>query len=157
MKDIKGYEGLYGITSCGRVWSYRRNKFLTQQIKNGYSLVHLYKNKEHKAYLVHRLVAEAYIPNSNNLPEINHKDEVKTHNWINNLEWCDRKYNCNYGTRNDWSKKQIKCIETGKVFCSMEEAAQSIHRHRQGISDCCRGIQKTCGGFHWEYIDGGDC
>lgn len=155
MEDIKGYEGLYAITSCGRVWSYRSKKFIkTWKSRNGYFQVSLYNHQEVKVFLVHRLVAQAYIPNPDSLPEVNHKDENKEHNWINNLEWCDRKYNMNYGKKNDWCKKQIKCIETGEIFNSIEEAAKSISRHRQGISDCCRGKQTTCGGFHWQYIGG---
>lgn len=99
MRDIKGYEGLYGITSCGRVWSYRNKKFLKPGNCQGYLRVVLCKKGEGQSFYVHRLVAEAYIPNPQGLPEVNHKDEVKSHNWINNLEWCDRTYNINYGTR----------------------------------------------------------
>lgn len=155
MKDIKGYEGLYGITSCGKVWSYTRKKFLKPfKPKNGYLCINLCRNGKVKSFLIHRLVAEAYIPNPENLPEINHKDENKIHNYINNLEWCDRKYNCNYGSRNDWCKKKVKCVETGQIFNSIEEAANLINKHRQGISDCVRGRQKSCGGYHWEYVEG---
>ena len=75
MKDIKGYEGLYAVTSCGRVWSYRRNKFLAPAtIKSGYNYVNLYKDGKKKFCRVHRLVAEAYIPNPDNLPQVNHKN-----------------------------------------------------------------------------------
>lgn len=102
MKDILDYEGLYAITSCGKVWSYRSQKFLKPKIKkNGYLEVDLRKNGSHKFCLVHRLVAEAYINNPFNLAEVNHKDEIKAHNWINNLEWVSHKDNCNYGTRNE--------------------------------------------------------
>lgn len=100
MKDIKGYEGLYAITSCGKVWSYISNKFLKQKIdKDGYCTVNLYKDKKRKTKKIHRLVAEAYLENPNNLPEVNHKDEIKTNNSIQNLEWCSTKYNRQYGTR----------------------------------------------------------
>ena len=99
MRDIIGYEGLYAITSCGRVWSYKRNKFLAPREKDGYLNVHLYKDGISKEFLVHRLVGLAYIDNPNNLPEINHKSEVKTENFVNNLEWCSSKYNNTYGTR----------------------------------------------------------
>ena len=99
MKDIKGYEGLYGITSCGKVWSYYSKKFLKPKDNgNGYLQVILYKDKEKKSCYVHRLVADAYIPNTENLPQINHRDENKTNNCLQNLEWCDAKYNINYGT-----------------------------------------------------------
>lgn len=97
MKDIKGYEGKYAVTSCGKVWSYRRKKFLKPYIHgNGYPMVGL----PHSPVYVHRLVAEAYIPNPNGYTDVNHKDECKQHCWVNNLEWCTRKYNINYGTAN---------------------------------------------------------
>ena len=114
MKDIPGYEGHYAITSCGRVWSYKRNRFLKPSTdKYGYLHVVLYKNGKGKHKFIHQLVAEAYIPNPNNLPQVNHKDEVRTHNWINNLEWCDVTYNNNYGTRNAKIAKKVICLETG--------------------------------------------
>ena len=100
MRDIKDYEGLYAITSCGRVWSYRRKKFLKPGNSRGYLTVTLCKEGQQKTYSIHRLVAEAYIPNPEGLPQVNHKDECKTNNCINNLEWCDGVYNVNYGTRN---------------------------------------------------------
>ena len=81
MRDVKGYEGLYAVTSCGKVWSYVSNKFLRPCYdKNGYILANLYKDKRLKTFKVHRLVAKAYIPNPDNLPQINHKDEVTSNN-----------------------------------------------------------------------------
>ena len=98
MKDIVGYEGIYAVTSCGRVWSYRRNIFMkTYQTPEGYEIVWLCVNGKSKGYNVHRLVAQAYIDNPDNLPQINHKDEVPYHNWVNNLEWCTQYYNNHYG------------------------------------------------------------
>lgn len=87
MKDIKGYEGLYGITSCGKVWSYRSKKFLSPDKTSGYERVILQKNGDKKRFLVHRLVADAYIPNPNNLPEVDHIDGNKRKNCANNLQW----------------------------------------------------------------------
>ena len=120
MRDIKGYEGLYAVTSCGKVWSYRRNKWLKPKLHGEYLFVGFYKNGEYKNFYVHRLVAEAYIPNPDGLPQVNHKDEKKEHNWINNLEWCTAKYNTNYGTRNERAaekrKKPIYCEELDRVF-----------------------------------------
>jgi hypothetical protein len=103
MKDIKGYEGLYAITSCGKVWSHKNKRFLKLQYNSNrpnfkYFRVYLYKDGKPTPYQVHRLVAEAYIPNPNNLPLVNHKDENKFHNWVNNLEWCTYLYNNTYGT-----------------------------------------------------------
>lgn len=101
MKDIIGYEGLYAITSCGRVWSYKRKMFLKPAPdKDGYLTVMLYKDKKRKNLKIHRLVGQAYIPNPDNKPQIHHIDEDKTHNYISNLCWVTGIENCNYGTRN---------------------------------------------------------
>lgn len=110
-KDIKGYEGLYQISNYGNVKSLERviednkgsyikkEKILTPTINNrGYYHIGLRNNSKTKYYYVHRLVAEAFIPNPNNYPIINHKDEDKTNNKVDNLEWCTPKYNANYGT-----------------------------------------------------------
>lgn len=91
MKDIKGYEGLYAITSCGKVWSYRAKKFMKPPLNwKGYLKVNLNKDGKIKNFAVHRLVAQAYIPNPDNLETVDHIDGVKTHNWVNNLQWLSR-------------------------------------------------------------------
>jgi hypothetical protein len=106
-KDIKGYEGIYQVSNLGRVKSlnYHREcyeKVLNQSTnKHGYLLAALCKNSNAKFFSVHRLVAQAFIPNPFNLPQINHKDENKKNNSIDNLEWCTAKYNNNYGTRKE--------------------------------------------------------
>lgn len=158
MKDIKGYEGLYAVTSCGKVWSYRSQKFLTpSKDKDGYLQLHLHKDGKRKDYKVHRLVAEAYIPNPENKSQVNHKDEVKQHNWINNLEWVTAKENANYGTRNIRSvknrEKAIYCIELDKVFENQVVAAKEIGVTPSAINICLKGKTKTCGGYHWKYVN----
>lgn len=100
MKDIVGYEGLYAITTCGRVWSYKYNKFLKPgrcSDKNLYQKVYLYDNYKRKVCYVHQLVAQTYLENPFGYTEVNHKDEDKTHNYVSNLEWCSRSYNNTYG------------------------------------------------------------
>lgn len=100
MKDIEGYEGLYAITSCGQVWSYHSRRFIKQRLDRcGYLRVQLVKNGKRKNKTVHRLVAEAFIPNAENKPQASHKDECKTHNWVNNLEWATSKENNNMPLR----------------------------------------------------------
>ena len=100
-KAIPGYEGLYEVSNKGNVRNVRRNTLLRLQKNQGYIKVWLYKNGIGTGLRVHRLVAEAFLPNPDNLPEVNHKDEDKTNNNVDNLEWCNRKYNINYGSRKD--------------------------------------------------------
>ena len=89
----------YFIYSDGRVWSERSKRFLAPHITKGYYRVVLYVDGKPTNYSVHRLVAEAFIPNPDGLPQINHKDENKLNNDVSNLEWCDNKYNSSYGAR----------------------------------------------------------
>ena len=152
MKDIKGYEGLYAVTSCGQVWGYKRKKFLSPRLQNGYLRVVLCKNGVTKDFFVQRIVAETFIPNPNSLPQVNHKDENKKNNCINNLEWCDAKYNINYGTRNLRMSKGVRCVELNKTYNSITEAAQDTKVKIQSISACLYGLQKTAGKYHWESI-----
>ena len=111
-RPIEGYEGLYEVSNLGRVRSldmyvkvgygnYRLHKgkvLSPTKNKNGYLKVNLYCNGKQKTIDVHRLVTEAFLPNPDNLPQVNHKDENKTNNRVENLEWCDVKYNLSYGT-----------------------------------------------------------
>ena len=158
MKDVKNYEGLYAVTSCGKVWSYKRKKFLNGSTYKGYTRVCLTKDGVEKYYFIHRLVAETYIPNPTGLPEVNHLDEIKSHNYVNNLEWCDKTYNINYGTRNERAAKSnskaVICLELDKVFDSATEAGKQLNINRANISSCCGGKRQTAGGYHWEYVEG---
>ena len=107
--DIKGYEGLYKISTDGQILGIKSNKTLKPDInQDGYCRVSLYKDKECKHYSVHRLVAQTFLPNPDNLPEVNHKDEDKTNNYYENLEWCTIEYNNNYGTHNQKVSKTLK-------------------------------------------------
>lgn len=116
--------------------------------------------------LAHRFVAECFIPNPNNLPEINHKDENKLNNCVDNLEWCDRKHNINYGTRNkrmaesqknhpSKSKKVLQFTKDGefvKEWKSIHEIERQLGYFVQGISDCCLGKRKSYKGCIWRYL-----
>ena len=157
MKDIQNYEGLYAITSCGKVWSYKSQMFLTPREHNGYQRIALYKDGVAKDFLIHRLVAEAYIPNPENKPQVNHLDEIKTHNYISNLEWATAKENLNYGTRSKRLGKNhcksVYCVELDKTFESLKLAAEELGITQAGISMVCKGKRKTCGGYHWEYYN----
>ena len=153
-KDVIGYEGLYQVSDCGEVRSLARlvtanchgtfakrqspSKVLTQGIcgrdKTYYSVV-LSKNGKTKTFLVHRLVAEAFIPNPENKPQINHKDENGHNNNVQNLEWVDAKYNSNYGTRNKriGESQKGKYVPKGKDNPSygLKRSAESREKMRQ--------------------------
>lgn len=177
-KDIPGYEGLYQVSNYGRVKSIDRNvnhpKGGTRKIKgniisqhlvgHGYYHIVLSKGGKVTGHLVHRLVAMAFVPNPDNLEQVNHRDENKINNHAENLEWCDCTYNNNYGTvRERHSKactnhpalsKPVRMIKDGKTireFESMQEAARITGSKRQGIYACCVGIQKHHNGCQWEY------
>ena len=99
MRDIPNFEKLYAATEDGRIWSYRRKKFLTNCGEaDNYQVVTLTVDGVHRTFYVHRLIAQAFLPNPNNLPQVNHIDENKSNNNVSNLEWCTAKYNCNFGT-----------------------------------------------------------
>ena len=157
MKDVKGYEGLYAVTSCGKVWSYRRQKFLKPRVnRGGYLYVNLSKNGKAKSYVVHRLVAEAYIPNPDNLPMINHKDECKTNNCLQNLEWCDASYNINYGTRNEKVAISLKIpiiqFDLDGNFIREWPSATDVGKEvNSNICECLKGRRKTAIGYIWKY------
>ena len=124
-KDIEGYEGMYQVSNLGRVKSLERyyvscrgltqllhEKILKQYIKKtGYVHIVLCKNGVHKTYLLHRIVASAFLPNPDNLPQINHKDENQLNNTVSNLEWCTSSYNINYGNR---TQKAITTFKTNR-------------------------------------------
>ena len=154
-KKVKNYEGKYWVSNNGKIKNKNKRLKLSKN-KQGYLMVHLCKNNKCKWFRVHRLVAEAFIPNPNNYSEVNHKDENKENNHLNNLEWCNRKYNMNYGTIKDrmvTNKEKVICIETGIVYESITDAARKMNVHRSNISACVRGKHKTSCGYHWKYFE----
>lgn len=146
MRDIPNYEGLYAATEDGRIWSIKRKKFLSPWlIGRGYQAVRLCKNGCKKNFLVHRLIAETFLENPNELPQVNHIDQNKTNNCLSNLEYCDNKYNNIYS-----HGKKIQCVETGEIFDSITEAAEAINRSPSGICACLNGEQNVCADYHWK-------
>ena len=174
-KDIEGYEGYYEVSNHGQVRSvdrelpirknggrlfYRRlpGKVLKQcYVGCGY----LFVNLRGKAALVHRLVAKAFIPNPNNLPFINHKDENKTNNNVDNLEWCDHMYNIHYGTyQARMVKAHSKPIEQLTLegehvafYIGADAAAKAFNGTKVNISQAARGVTHTAYGYRWRYVD----
>lgn len=163
-KDIQGYEGLYQVSNLGRVRSLnygrtRQTRVLALKSAGyGYYGVNLY-NENHisTTHYIHRLVAQAFIPNSNNLPQVNHLDEDKSNNAASNLEWCNSQENMSYGTRGrravEHTIKPIAQIKNGKVvhiWKSGAEAGRSgfIPTH---ITQCCKGKKKSHYGYEWRY------
>lgn len=147
MKDIPGYEGIYAVTSCGRVWSYKRGKFLEPGINTkGYEFVTLYAGTPWQI-LVHRLVAMTYIPNPDNLPVVNHKDENPRNNCVNNLEWCSQRYNVNYSLPNC-----IRCIETGEEYKSVIECATKNRINSKALRKHLFTGGRLIGRNHFEWI-----
>lgn len=165
-KDVKGFEKLYQVSNTGLVKSLitnnsRRKRVLKQKkTSRGYLSVTLFDNNgKHKYILVHRLVAEAFISNPDNLPQVNHKDEDKTNNNVDNLEWCTASYNLSY---NDGQRKRIKSkmrnVEQYTLdgqfvaeYPSTIEAGRKTNIKYSYIGDCCRGRQKSAGGYVWKY------
>lgn len=147
-KPVKGYEELYEVSNMGRVKSLNYNHTGKERIlkscKNsaGYLIIELYKNGIGKCYTIHRLVAEAFIPNIDNLPDINHKDENKANNYVNNLEWCTTKYNINYGT----AKTRIAEKMTGRKLTNehIKKIAEK-NTNNPKISKPVIGINKVSG------------
>ena len=157
MKDIRNYENIYAITEEGQVWSYKSNRFLSPTLlASGYLQVELYKNGKGKKFLVHRLVAEAFLPNPEELPQVNHISEIKTDNRVSNLCWMTAKDNDNHGTRNKRIAKALAipvyCVELDKKYESIAEAARDLNLSTSNLSKCLRKIRHTCGGYHWEYV-----
>lgn len=164
-KDIPNYEGLYQVSNWGQVKSLSYNKTGKEKImkpskdKNGYLHVNLYKDGKRKSFLVHRLVAMTFIPNLENLPIINHKDEDKQNNHVDNLEFCTHEYNLNYGTRNNRMSqaKKIPILQYTKqgVFIREWDSATDVEKElniSQGdISKCCNNNRKSAGKFIWRY------
>lgn len=173
-KDIEGYSN-YQVSNFGRVKSLKFGKEKILKLcknKKGYLNVGLLKNGIRKTFTVHKLVALAFISNPNNLPQVNHKNEIKTDNRIENLEWVSPKENVNYGTRNErasearkglhrteetkqkMSKPIIQYTKEGvfiRYWGSAKSASTELKISNGSITKCCKGKLKTCGGFIWKY------
>jgi hypothetical protein len=182
-KPVVGNEDRYMVSSFGRIRSLvnnkgniRKNEKLLSLTKGfgGYPRVHLAVSVGvRKSYSVHRLVAIAFIPNPLNLPEVNHKDESRTNNRVDNLEWCSRRYNSNYGTarertingNKEWHEKNVRvmpkgahskksipvvCVNTGEKFYNAQHASEVYGINRAHINSCCNGRRQSAGKINGE-------
>lgn len=166
-KDIKGYEGLYQISNLGNVKSLKTGKekimkpFLQRK---GYYLIEIRKDNVSKTFAVHRLVAETFISNPDNLPQVNHINENKTDNRVENLEWCSVGYNNNYGTRNkrisEKKKKEVFQFDKNMILLRTWESIKLIQEElgfdNTCISRCCNKQVKSSYGYIWRYKEEND-
>lgn len=174
--DVKNYEGLYQVSNKGNVRSmdrivasgkgFRLHKgILLRKYKTnfGYYRLSISVNQKQKTFLVHRLVAEAFIPNPENLPEVNHKDENKLNNEPYNLEWCTSHYNINYGTATHRRKETLKFTSCCKKVIQLDFDGNVIKIWRSaseagrngfntvGVARCARGERSKYKNFKWKY------
>lgn len=180
VKFIKDFED-YLIYDDGRIYSLKTNKFLKfNKSSNHYYSVELFNKNGSKRKLVHRLVALAFLPNPNNYPQVNHKDENPLNNNVDNLEWCTAKYNMNYGvgaitrhTKIDYSKEIFKItarkngsVRSKKVlqftkdnifitaYKSIKDASRQTHVDNRHIASVCHGKRKSAGNYIWKFEGG---
>lgn len=186
-KDIAGYEGLYQVSNLGRVKGldrviyrsstpqYVKGKIMSQGLLNtGYRYVTLWNKKNRQVFLVHRLVAEAFLPKQHGKNVVDHIDGIRTNNHVSNLRWCTRKENTNFPlARAKYEKSNQKRIENIRLFHqkhslqvvqlttegtivkkwnSVKQASESLGILTSGIYASCIGEKKTAGGYKWRYI-----
>lgn len=178
-KDVVGFEGFYKVSDKGRIYSVERvnsrgNRCGGRMLKpkyngKGYPHVDMFKNGKSKTKTVHRLVAEAFLPNPKSLPHVNHIDEVKDNNELSNLEWCTIKYNMNHGTLKERlsqaQSKKVRAVNTKTSEVLTFNSAKEAERKGYGsgaVSMACRGVYKdstgkmigdgrTYKGYRWYY------
>ena len=147
---MDGVEYDYEVSTKGRVRNVKTGQILRYEVnRDGYFRVWLYKNGKRSRFSVHRIVAITFIPNDNNLPEVDHIDRNRQNNCVENLRWVSKGQN----VANSDNKKRVRCVETGQIFESLTEASRIMNVKQGNLSYCLSGKYKTCGGFHWEFVE----
>lgn len=158
-KEVEGYEGLYEVSNLGKVRSLLRHKILSPKVncRTGYVEVNLYGKGTPKTIAVHKLVAIAFIPCNDSQLEVNHIDENKLNNTVENLEWCDRHYNTHYGTRNERLKQHLRkrCAkitpkDVEKIKLLRDNKTVKEIAHMFGISDS--QVYRIINGVNWRDV-----
>ncbi len=157
-KDVPEYVGLYQVSTMGRIRGLKRGKILkTDTSRDGYTRVAFCKDGKIRRFRVNRLVALAFIPNPEHLPQVNHKNEIKADNRADNLEWCTPKDNINSGTciirRAIKQGKPVICQTTGETFFSVGEAARQTGISVSSVINCCKGRRKDVFGYSFVYAN----
>lgn len=188
-KWVDGYQGFYKVSNLGRVKSVDRyvycevslnklqhlfGKVLKSKIdKKGYAIVYLSKEGKQKAKKIHRLVAQAFIPNPLNLPQVNHIDGNKTNNNVSNLEWCDNSYNQKHAHETGLFPKYEDTVGWGRpakpvamldfntkeiiqTFNTLSSASKETGINPSNIRSVCLGLRNHAGGYNWKFINKGD-
>lgn len=171
--SIVGYEGLYEISNYGRVKSFcKKVPFIIRTTPNqdGRDQINLHRNGRFKSCVVHRLVAEAFLPNPGNLTDVNHKDENPMNNHVSNLEWCTHDYNMHYGTIKERVSTALKnhpntsCPVAQynlqgrllRVWPSIREVKRALNAGGwKGICNVCKGKAPSALGYQWRYVEDG--
>lgn len=155
-RDVVGAEEYYQISNLGRIRNKCTGEILKPSLSGGYRHIEL-RYGINKNVLIHRLVAMAFVPNPFGFKCVNHKDENKLNNNADNLEWCTHKYNNTYGKNATQRNQRVIQYDIQgnalKIWESMKEAGENLNINAEGISECCRGKKKTCGGYAWTYAN----
>lgn len=176
-KDVPNYEGIYKVSNFGRIKMVKRtlidslgkkiNKkehILKPRTGNRYYMIALYKNGKREDLLLHRLIAQTFIPNPENKPFVNHKDENCFNNCSDNLMWCTQKENMNWGTinermsKNSKSKRKVNQYDMDGNFIKQWDCMTDFYKSKglklkTGIIECCKGRRQSHMGYKWKYAD----